>query len=149
MVSDHDSGNMDTKFSRLLRELKSLGLPPDDFAVFGSGPMVIRGMREPHDLDVLARGEAWDICKSKSEPRKAVSGGEVCEFADGDVEVFSSWAPGEWDTDELIDTAETIDGIRFVRLEHVLEWKRRMGREKDTRDIAIIEEYLSRQSGSE
>lgn len=130
---------------RLLSEMKSLGLPPDDFAVFGSGPMVIRGMREPHDLDVLARGEAWEICKSKSKPPKAVSGGELCKFFNDDIEIFSSWAPGEWDVDELIDTAEIFEGIRYVRLEHVLEWKRRMGREKDLKDIAMIEEYLKGQ----
>jgi len=33
--------------------------------------------------------------------------------------------------DKLIDAAEEIDGIRFVRLAEVLRWKNLMGREKD------------------
>jgi len=32
---------------------------------------------------------------------------------------------------KLIDEAEEIDGIRFVRLEEFLRWKNLMGREKD------------------
>lgn len=42
----------------------------------------------------------------------------------------------------LIDTAETIDGLPFVRLEHVRARKAAMGREKDLDDIALIEERI-------
>ena len=40
--------------------LRSLDLPTGDYAVFGSGPMIVRGVIEPtNDLDVVRRGAAW------------------------------------------------------------------------------------------
>ena len=40
--------------------LRMLGLPYGHFAVFGSGPLLVRGIIEDAtDLDVIARGPAW------------------------------------------------------------------------------------------
>lgn len=39
--------------------LKSLKLPPKDYAIFGSGPLLQRGIRTlTNDLDIIARGDA-------------------------------------------------------------------------------------------
>jgi predicted nucleotidyltransferase len=49
---------------KLLSLLKSLKLPTEDFAVFGSGPMYAHGIKElGHDLDLIARGVAWEKAK--------------------------------------------------------------------------------------
>ena len=41
--------------------LRSLDLPMGDFAVFGSGPLIVRGIIEAaNDLDVVSRGRAWE-----------------------------------------------------------------------------------------
>ena len=34
---------------------------------------------------------------------------------------------------------------RLLRLDHVLEWKKKFGREKDKKDIEIIEKFLRTQ----
>ncbi|MFC1638698.1 hypothetical protein ACFL26_00305 [Patescibacteria group bacterium] len=136
---------MGDRFDELMAVLKSVGMPPEDFAVFGSGPMCARGLRDCGDLDVVARGAAWDIAREKGAPHAATtSGDEAYAFADGGIEIMQGWFLGDWDTDGLIDTADVIDGVRFVRLEHVLEWKRRMGRDKDRRDIETLERYLAK-----
>jgi len=45
----------------LLRALRDLALPGNDYVLFGSGPLLVRGwIEEVGDLDVLARGRAWD-----------------------------------------------------------------------------------------
>jgi hypothetical protein len=44
--------------------------------------------------------------------------------------------------DRLIDTADVIDGLRFVTLALVLAWKRESLRPKDLADIKVIEAYL-------
>jgi hypothetical protein len=47
--------------ARLLVKLREFDLPEGDYAVFGSTPLVACGLlREVHDLDVVARGAAWD-----------------------------------------------------------------------------------------
>lgn len=129
----------------LIVALREIGLPPEDYAVFGSGPMMAHGLKESNDLDVIARGSAWALALAMGEPRRSHYGSPKADFAGGKIEVFNTWAPGEWDVDELIDGAEVIDGVRFVTLENVLKWKRLTGRPKDAEHIKLIENYLAKQ----
>jgi len=132
---------------KLLDLLRSLNLPSEDFAVFGSGPMYPRGIKDlGHDLDIVARGKAWDSACHISEPKVTQSGmGLVIEIEGGAIEIFKQWWPGNWDLDELIDTADVFDGIKYVSLENVIKWKKEMGRDKDLEHIKMIEEYLETQ----
>ena len=132
----------------LFGQLAKLELPTADFAVFGSGPMYAYALREQiHDLDLIARGSAWKKAAILQAPVKPASGdGNVIRLFDDAIEIFDSWAPGEWDVNEVIDTAEVLQEIKFVTLANVLKWKKLMGREKDLTDIQKIEEYLKHQN---
>lgn len=130
---------------QLFDELKKLRLPEGEWAVFGSGPMWVRGIRESSDIDIIARGAAWEWAKTNGETGiKEGSGLEYAHFAGDGIEVYRDWYPGEWNIDVLIDDAEVVDGVPFVRLESVIKWKKIMGREKDAKDLVLIEEYLKR-----
>ena len=59
-----------------------------------------------------------------------------------EIELYRDWKPGQWDIQKLINDAEIIDGLSFVRLERVIEWKKLSCREKDLKDIEIIERFL-------
>lgn len=136
---------MNVPVHHLFQELKKLSLLQGEYAVFGSGPMWVRGIRESNDLDVIACGTAWEWAKKNGKVLiKENSGLECVQFADGNIEVYHDWYPGKWDVDELIKTAERVDGIPFVRLEYVVDWKKKMGREKDGKDLILIQEYLSK-----
>jgi len=129
----------------LLKLLKSLDLPTEDYAVFGSGPMYIHGLKDiGHDIDLIARDLAWEKAKElgKTEEMR-LNKGEVITLFNGAIEIFNTWTSSNWNIDELIDTAEIIDGIRWVKLENVLKWKKEMSREKDLEHIKLIEKYLS------
>lgn len=121
--------------------VRSLDLPEAHYAIFGSGPLIARGIIEPtNDLDLLSRGPAW---------AKARDAGTIVYLAEYDVEVVSffddvvtvgtRWAIGDFDTDELIDTAERIDGLPFVRLEHVVRYKRLARRPKDLEHLHLLD----------
>ncbi|GAF93599.1 unnamed protein product, partial [marine sediment metagenome] len=45
---------------KYLDELKRLDLPKDKYAIFGSGPLAIRGLRENRDLDIIVKPELWE-----------------------------------------------------------------------------------------
>jgi hypothetical protein len=128
----------------LLNKLKSLNLPTNDYAVFGSGPMYPRGIKElSHDIDIVARGVAWESAAKLAQPVKTSTGlNLVVELFNGEIEIFNGWMPGEWDIDELIDTAEMFDGIPYVTIDNVVKWKKIKNREKDIEHIRLIEEYL-------
>jgi hypothetical protein len=128
----------------LINKLLSLNLPSDDFAIFGSGPMFAHDIKDMRDLDIIARGAAWEKAADLQKPVATKSGdGEVILFFDGQVELYNNWSPGEWDLNALIEGAEIIEGIRFVQLTEVLKWKKLVNREKDQLHIRLIEEYLS------
>ena len=135
---------MELRGHPLVRKLLSLGLPPSDYVVAGSGPLLAHGLRsEVTDLDVVARGEAWKIAMSIADPTPPPSGhGLRVVIFDGGIEVFDRWLPGTADADELIDGAELIQGIPFCPLSVVLAWKRRSDREKDQADIKAIQDFL-------
>lgn len=130
----------------LFQKIKELNLPQGKYAIFGSAPMCIRGMRECRDLDVIVTEDlfneqnekpGWEIRKTKKS---------IYLEKDG-IELWKDWGPdwssaGQWDIKGLINEAEIIDDLPFVRLKEVLEWKNILGREKDLRDIEIIEKFL-------
>lgn len=123
--------------------LLDLDLPQCDYAVFGSGPMFAHGLLEsPNDIDIIARGMAWERLKEVAVTFGREVSSEHLELFMGKIEAFSTWEPGEWDVDELIDSAEFIDGVPFVPLHLVLRWKQRIGRPKDALHCRIIEDYF-------
>jgi hypothetical protein len=128
------------ELARLVAELE---LPPGEYAVFGSGPLLALGIiEEAHDIDVVARGEAWlKACASGRLEHLADHGVAVASFHDGLLTVGQSWAYGDPDIDELINTAEVHDGIPYVRLEHVVRYKTLAGRPKDVAHLARIERW--------
>jgi hypothetical protein len=121
--------------------VRQLNLPAGKFAVFGSGPLVARGIRGSEEADIivtedlfkqLAKDESWDKVELRDHHQS---------LRKGDLEIFYTWAPGAWDVAELIRTAEGIDGLPFVRLEAVIEWKQLRNEVKDQEDLKLIEEY--------
>jgi hypothetical protein len=122
-------------------KLRALELPIADYVIFGSGPLAVRGLiEEVHDLDVVARGTAWEQAKGLGEVRIAPEGDPVVWLEGGAIEVFGGWLG--WDIDMLIDNAQIIDGLPFARLEDVLAFKLSLGRPKDEVHARLIEGYL-------
>ncbi len=125
-------------FKEFLKELKELKLPEEKYAVFGSGPLAVRGIRDSSDLDIIVKKDLWDkLCLKHSPQLEPVPCIKV-----GNIEVFKDWKPFVEDVCELIDTADIISGVRFVTLENVLAWKTVMGRDKDKRDVGLIKVFL-------
>jgi hypothetical protein len=129
----------------LIRLLAELRLPPSDYVVTGSGPLLAYGLKTTvHDLDLVARGEAWDRALTHGQVSLAASGlGLRVELFDGRIEVFDHWLAGSADVDAMIDAAVRVEGIPFMSLGDTLRWKRGLGRAKDLADIALIEHRLA------
>ena len=128
--------------------LHTIGLPCGDFAVCGSGPLLVRGIiDDAADLDILARGAAWEQATSKGElvylPDHDIT---IASFFNGAVTVGDRWAIGSFSVDELIDSADIIAGVPFVGLEHVRSYKRTSGRPKDIKHLEKMDHWLA--SGS-
>ncbi|MEM4240067.1 MAG: hypothetical protein QXM31_01795 [Candidatus Woesearchaeota archaeon] len=127
-----------SNFRRLLEELKKLNLPSDKFAVFGSAPMAVRNIRDVDDLDVIVKQDLWDeLCKKHKN-----DGNKVIHI--GKIDIFRQWEPWFDDINPLIDTADIIDGIRYVSLDYLVKWKKMMNREKDRKDLLLVNDFLKK-----
>lgn len=118
-----------------------MALPAGDYAVFGSGPLLVRGIVDTvTDLDVICRGDAWLVARSISTLERIEEG--VVVVAAGPISFGTTWGLGEFDVGLLIDEAETIDDLPFVQLEHVISYKRAAGRPKDLRHLELIDIWM-------
>ncbi len=131
-------------FNELLKKIRHLNLPIGTFAIFGSGPLAVRGLKEPNDLDVIVTREIYEKFKNTENwPEKDFNNGEKKYLEKDGVELWNDWGPGRWDIQELIKTAEIIDGLPYITLDHVIAWKKQNGRPKDLEDMEKIEAYLA------
>ena len=124
----------------LLRKLKRFNLPESKFAIFGSGPLGVRGLRQIRDLDVIVTNDLWAELSAKFPVEDL---GTHKRITLGNIEVLSKPVL-DFSAEDLIAEADVIKGTRFVTLERTLEWKKKMGRKKDIEDVNLIEKYLER-----
>ena len=127
-------------------KVKALNLPLDQIIVIGSGILDQLGIRPASDIDLAASS---DLMKKLSEGSgdwlKKFDDNQRFYFVkdDGSAEVWDGW---EFDRqavsyDDLLDYAVKYDGVRFVDLEFLRKWKSWRGREKDVRDVELIDEW--------
>ena len=130
----------------LFDRLRQLNLPPRGYAVFGSGPLAIRGIIPlAHDLDVICREEVWNIVSQIGRVDYLSDYDvSVVTMADGALTFGRQWGIGNFDIDELIATAEIIAALPFVRLEHVICYKKIRPSEKDLLHLDALENLRDR-----
>ncbi len=129
----------------LFDRVRRLNLPEGDFAIFGSGPLIIREIvPASNDLDIICRGQAWDRIKGVGEPQYLAEYDlRIVTMFDGSLTFGNRWGIGEFDINELIDTAELIDGLPFVRLEHVESYKKISNRPKDLAHLEAFNAHMN------
>lgn len=132
------------KKEEILIKLKKLNLPIGEYAVFGSGPIAIRNLRESSDIDIITTIELFETLKKKHKNllSHTKNGDEKINF--DDIEIFHNWRDIDVNINELIKNADIIKGYPFVKLEHVIRWKKNRGKEKDLKDIDLIKSFLNK-----
>lgn len=117
----------------ILYRLKELNFDPKEYWVITGSAMVLYGFRdETGDIDLgctpkLAehlQSHGYPVTHSKDGTRKITVG--------EDVEIFENW---------LYDSIQLLDGIPVISLNGLVEMKKSLGREKDLRDIQLIEHF--------
>lgn len=132
-------------FEELIKSVKSLNLPIGKYVLFGSAPIIVKGLRPAlHDIDIVVKEDLWNEYQNKEGwVKKPFNDKETyLEWSGKNIEFWKSWGPGEWDVNKIIEEAEIIDGLPFVQLETVLEWKKICARPKDIEDIKLLEKYI-------
>lgn len=133
-------------FNEALKELDKLNLPKDQYAITSSGTLAIRGLREAADLDIIVTDSLWQELSQKypvtpKPPLDRIDIGNIQILGDGSFFIKPEIATIE----QMIKTADVIDGRRFVKLELIKKFKALRDTEKDKKDIELIDQYLKQQ----
>ena len=118
----------------LLALLKAFPYSPDDYWIVAGGAMVMYGIRpQTHDIDLGCNKTMADSLEENGYlVRTNPDGRRYFRYSD-DIEISEGW---------LNDTFDKVDGYNVISIKGLLEMKRELGREKDKRDIALIEEFM-------
>lgn len=125
--------------------LQELDLDPAHYVVHSTASLALRGvLTEAGDLDVVARGTAWEaalafVRRGAATLDRGVQDQRVS--MNSDVEVYDGWL-GE-SADSVIGRAELVDGVPCAPISDVIAMKERLGRPKDQRHLALIRAYLA------
>lgn len=136
--------------------VKRLGFPVGEYVVVG-GAMEAHGIREAGDLDIVVTeslfasliDQGWEVCECDACREEWNRGSARRMLKRPGIDILSdySWKDAyRADTAELIKNADIIDGVPYAPLTELVKWKRAAGREKDMRDIELIEQYLAGRS---
>ena len=120
--------------SDIINRINELNYPAGEYWLITGGAMVLYGLRNAtNDIDLGCSKVLADTLEQ--------SGYSVIRLSDGtrkitvaeDVEIFEDW---------LYDKVEVFEGISVISLKGLLEMKKSLGREKDAKDIELIETAL-------
>ena len=121
----------------VLRIVRGLDFIGEDCWLTSGAALVLYGVREfTHDVDLICTRELADRLEAQGVPfrRNGLDGTRIFSYGD-DVELLE-----DWDTEEVVE----LEGLRSASLLSIRKQKEKLGREKDLRDIALIDEFLAK-----
>lgn len=122
----------------IIARLENLNLDKTQYWVITGGAMVLYGLRErTHDIDLGCSIELADTLENQGHQTIIMEDGTRKIILEEDIEIFENWLYGE---------VVTLAGLPVISLSGLIEMKRALGREKDFRDIALIEDFLKEQN---
>lgn len=147
--------NKKQKELSISEKVKQLNLPIGEYVVVG-GAMEAHGIRKVNDIDIVVMPKlfdeliqkGWKVCRCDKcqAMRRAGTKKQILKSEGIDILSEYSWYDKyQADTEELVKNADIIDGIPFVQLKELLKWKKVADREKDRKDVELIEKFLRAQ----
>ena len=138
----------------IFERVKELGFPIGQYVVVG-GALEAHGIRKANDVDIIATDGLFDelvVQGWQQYPLNPWDQGvhvKKRKVSRGDVDVMTEFSWREVaiaKTPDLIAEAAIIQGIPFIPLYLLLQWKEVSEREKDFTDAELIRNYLETQN---
>jgi len=115
--------------------------------ICGSATLELLGIRPARDIDVLVSPELFEDLKNNRHwqisPKHATTIDEP-EHRSG-AKKSLDFMRQNYTLEEALKIAYWHEGIPFMSLEMLIDAKTQLGREKDFKDIELIQKYLNKQ----
>jgi hypothetical protein len=132
-------------FMDIIEKVKSLKFPFGKYVVVGSSLLGVLNIRTSNDLDIVVLPDLLKQLRETGEWKEEIKYNKIFLKKEGvDIIPELSWEKYPTTTEEAIASATIIEGVPFMNLEELCEFKRALGREKDFKDIELIKSYLSK-----
>lgn len=132
----------------IFKRIKELNLPKGEYMICGSSILEVFGIREAKDIDILVSPELFQKLEKEygwirhpkyttciEHPEHIAGAKENLDFMKENYNLY-----------EALPSAEIINDIPFMSLPMLINAKKQMGREKDLKDIILIENYIKNKS---
>lgn len=130
----------------IFEKVEKINIPKEEFVVLGSGILEALGIREAEDIDLLVKPELFEKLKNNGWKYEIIEieGKPRDMLSKDNTQVFKDfwWGNDTLSPEEGIARAQNINGVNFISLQTLLEYKKTATREKDVKDVLLIEEYL-------
>lgn len=160
LVNEVDTNGLNTLLSRADKLIfKKFGIVPNNKSYFigGSARLYLYPkLRDAFglggtigDLDIVIPDEQLWINAGLQEELK--NGGIYRPTSDGSIEAFTIWDPSKAggsyadvrvrSTNEILDSAELIDGYYYMSISDVADYKTKLSRDKEQEIVNLINQY--------
>lgn len=128
-----------------IERVKALDLPEGHYMVCGSAILELLGLRKAGDIDLLVSSELFEELESKRGWIRNPQYPTTLDMPDHSAGAKQSldFMKEDYILSEMLPGAHLQDGIAFMSLTQLREAKVQLGREKDQKDIQLIDEYLA------
>lgn len=93
-----------------------------------------------NDIDVLARGGAWQKALSLKDFEQATGGDKIIHIPN-QIDIFNGWL--NLDKEAILARATLIDSLPYADLRDVLAFKQKLNRVKDQAHLSKLRAYLA------
>lgn len=130
----HARMNRQMERNEILMQLSDLEFDRQEYWVITGAAMVLYGLRpKTHDIDLGCTTALADSLEADGYLVKRKENGMRHIRFNQDIELIENY---------LFDRVQLVDGFQVISKEGLLEMKKELGREKDLKDIALLEEAL-------
>ena len=118
----------------IIRIMNEMDLPLGEYWISSGAGLVLHGIKEKtNDIDLGCTPKLFESLISKGYKYKTLADKRrVIEINDS-IEVIENW---------FVDKAEPVNELSVATIESIRKQKLKLGREKDYRDIKLIDDYL-------
>lgn len=119
----------------IIKIIKEIDLPFDEYWITSGAALVIHGVKKmTHDIDLGGTTNLVEHFIQNGCTFKIVEDNSRIVEVNNHIELLENW---------IVDDIELIDNLPVATLQSIKKQKFELGREKDIRDIKLIEEFLS------
>lgn len=118
----------------IIKILKEMNLPLNQYWITSGAALVIHGVKETtRDIDLGCTTELVEAFLKKGCKYKVVEDNSRIVEVNDNIEILENW---------FVEKVEFIDELPVGSLKSIKKQKAELGREKDMKDIKLIDEFI-------